>query len=519
MQQENSSRYWLDILVANILEKYPEGELIVSSGISPSGPYHVGHAREILTAEAVVRAVRENGRKIRHLHFVDAFDPLRKRYPYLPESYEQEAGKPLYTIPAPDGKSESYANQYFGEYEKSAKKLGIDMEIIWTHELYLQGKFTDAIEVALRKRDEIAKILFDVSGREVAKEWQPIQILDESTGKLNTAKFIGYDYDTSRAHYIGGDGGEYFADSNMGQIKLDWRMDWTARWKLFGVQIEGFGREHATKGGSYDTGEVLAKKIFGIEAPIPIPYDTINLKGESKKMSSSLGNLVTLLDSLEIIPPEVLRYFTFKSRPEKQLGFDPGLGLYTLIDEYAKTESATLAGEEPEFKRAWQIASLSGDEHVVSTVPFSHMVTLYQTAQGNADMVLEMLRRTGHKEAAEIQADSIIRELDYVDNWLDKYAPDNIKFEVQNDLPEVDISDEQQKFLDELLVNIHDTNMEADKIHEAVYNSAVKTDFKPADAFKLLYKLFLNKDQGPKIGFFLSSLDKDFVINRIAQKG
>jgi lysyl-tRNA synthetase class 1 len=61
--------------------------------------------------------------------------------------------------------------------------------------------------------------------------------------------------------------------------------------------------------------------------------------------------------------------------------------------------------------------------------------------------------------------------------------------------------------------------MEADKIHEAVYNSAVKTDLKPADAFKLLYKLFLNKDQGPKIGFFLSSLDKDFVINRIAQKG
>jgi lysyl-tRNA synthetase class 1 len=147
------------------------------------------------------------------------------------------------------------------------------------------------------------------------------------------------------------------------------------------------------------------------------------------------------------------------------------------------------------------------------------MVTLYQTAQGNADMVLEMLRRTGHKEAAKIQAESIIRELDYVDNWLDKYAPDNIKFEVQNDLPEVDISDVQQKFLDELLVNIHDTNMEADKIHEAVYNSAVKTDLKPADAFKLLYKLFLNKDQGPKIGFFLSSLDKDFVINRIAQKG
>jgi len=517
--QDKQMRYWLDILVANILEKYPEGELIVSSGISPSGPYHVGHAREILTAEAVVRAVREAGRKIRHLHFVDAFDPLRKRYPYLPESYDQEAGKPLYTIPAPDGKSKSYADQFFGEYEKSAKKLGIDMEIIWTHELYVQGMFTDSIALALRKRDEIAKILFDVSGREVLDEWQPIQILDESTGMLNTAKFVGYDYDTNKAHYIGADGNEYFADASKGQIKLDWRMDWTARWKLFGVQIEGFGREHATKGGSYDTGVVLAKEIFGIEAPIPVPYDTINLKGESKKMSSSLGNLVTLLDSLEIIPPEVLRYFTFKSRPEKQLGFDPGLGLYTLIDEYAKTESATLAGEEPEFKRAWQVASLSGDEHVVSTVPFSHMVTLYQTAQGDEEMIIDMLKRTGHEEAASTQKESIKRELVYVKNWIDRYAPENIKFEIQKQIPEIEISSEQNKFLETLQGKIEQTNMEADAIHEAVYDSAVANELKPAEAFRLIYQLFLNKNQGPKVGFFLSSLDKDFVLNRIAQKG
>jgi lysyl-tRNA synthetase class 1 len=517
--QDNNTSYWLDILVAKIIEKHPEGELIVSSGISPSGPYHVGHAREILTAEAVVRGLKEAGRAVRHLHFVDAFDVLRKRYPYLPESYEQEAGKPLYSIPAPDGESASYAIQFFSDYEKSAKKLGIDMEIIWTHELYDKGVFTEKIALCLKKRDEIAKILFDVSSREVAEDWQPIQILDESTGKLNTAKFIGYDYDNNKAHYLGGDGNEYFADASKGQIKLDWRLDWPARWEIFGVQIEGFGREHATKGGSYDTGEVIAKEIFGYEAPIPVPYDTINLKGESKKMSSSLGNLVTLLESLEIIPPEVLRYFTFKSRPEKQLSFDPGLGLYTLIDEYAKTESATLAGEEPEFKRSWQIASLRGDEHVISTVPFSHMVTLYQTAQGNVDMVIDMLKRTGHEEAAATQADSIGRELNYVKKWLDKYAPDSIKFEVQKDMSKVDITSEQAKFLDKLSSKMEATNMQADKIHEAVYDSAVATELKPAEAFKVLYRLFIDKDQGPKIGFFLSHLDKDFVLNRIAQKG
>lgn len=517
--QDNQMRYWLDILVAKIIKKYPEGELIVSSGISPSGPYHVGHGREILTADAIYRGLREAGRQVRHLHFVDAFDVLRKRYPFLPESYEQEAGKPLYTVPAPDGKSKSYATQYFSEYEKSAKKLGINMEIIWTNELYAKGKFTDKIALCLKKRDEIAKILLRISGREVSSEWQPIQIFDESTGKLNTAKFVGYDYDSNKAHYLGGDGNEYYADASKGQIKLDWRLDWPARWSLFGVQIEGFGREHATKGGSFDTGKVISKEIFGFEAPIPVPYETINLKGESKKMSSSIGNLVTLLGSLEIIPPEILRYFTFKSRPEKQINFDPGIGLYILIDEYAKTEAATLAGEDPEFKRAWQIASLAKDEHVISTVPFSHMVTLYQTAQGNVDMVMDMLRRTGHKEAAQSQAHSIDRELKYVRNWLEQYAPENIKFEVQKTMPKVDISSEQAKFLNELLIKFKDTDMQAEKIHEAVYDSAVAAELKPAEAFRVLYRLFINKDQGPKIGFFLAHLDKSFVLNRIAQKG
>ena len=426
MNDNNQSNYWLDILISRIITAHPTGELIVSSGISPSGPYHVGHGREILTADSIYRGLREAGRQVRHLHFVDAHDTLRKRYPYLPESYEQEAGKPLYKVPAPDGKSENYAKQYFSDYQKSAKKLGIEMEIIWTNELYESGVFSDAIGLCLRKRDEIAKILFDISGREVSEDWQPIQILDQSTGKLNTAKFIGYDHDTQKAHYLGEDQNEYFADASKGQIKLDWRLDWTARWKLYGVMIEGFGREHATKGGSYDTGVVLAKEIFAIDAPIPVPYDT---------------------------------------------------------------------------------------------VPFSHIVTLYQTARGEADVILEMLERTGHKAAVQTQSESILRELKYVKNWIDRYAPENIKFEIQKKLPELEISKAQHQFLAGLLDKIKPSAMQADEIHKAVYDSAMASDLKPAEAFKLIYRLFLNKDQGPKVGFFLSSLDKDFVLNRIALKG
>ncbi|MGL5335999.1 MAG: lysine--tRNA ligase, partial [Enterovibrio sp.] len=287
MKNSNTElRYWLDQLVAGIVKNHPEGKIIVSSGISPSGPYHVGHAREILTAEAVVRGLLEVGREVEHLHFVDAHDALRKRYPYLPESYEAEAGKPLVEIPAPDGKSKSYAHQYFADYSRSAKLLGINMQVVWTNELYDQGKFADLIKTSILKRDEIDKILKKVSGRSVEKDWLPIQILDETNKSLRTAKYIGFDPQTGIVNYLAADGQEHQADIRRGQVKLDWRIDWPARWVLYGVQVEGFGREHATKGGSYDTGKAIAKEIFGVEAPLPVPYEIIALKGDTKKMSS-----------------------------------------------------------------------------------------------------------------------------------------------------------------------------------------------------------------------------------------
>lgn len=235
-------------------------------------------------------------------------------------------------------------------------------------------------------------------------------------------------------------------------------------------------------------------------------------------MSSSLGNLVKLIDSLEIIPAEILRYFTFKSRPERQLTFDTGLGLYTLIDEYAKTEAAVLAGEEPEFKQAWQLASLSGKEHIISTVPFSHMVTVYQTARGDGAMVMDLLNRTGFEKAVQAQADSIARELDYVARWLAAYAPESIKFEVQTKLPKLELTSQDRDFLGSLVSLLASSELTPDTIHDAVYSTATAQDIKPGAGFKLIYQLFLNKDQGPKLGFFLSSLDRDFVIARLSLK-
>ena len=48
---------------------------------------------------------------------------------------------------------------------------------------------------------------------------------------------------------------------------MPWRLDWPSKWKILGVTFEAFGKDHATKGGSYDTGKRIVKDILGYDVP------------------------------------------------------------------------------------------------------------------------------------------------------------------------------------------------------------------------------------------------------------
>ena len=126
-----------------------------------------------------------------------------------------------------------------------------------------------------------------------------------------------------------------------GEVKLDWRLDWPARWWLLKVDAEPFGRDHATKGGSYDTGVSIMKDVYGSKPPVPIPYDFVNRAGDPKKMSASRGTGIAAKDIARVLPPEVLRFFILRFPPDKRLFFDPVEGVTRLIDEYAELAAKT----------------------------------------------------------------------------------------------------------------------------------------------------------------------------------
>jgi len=75
--------HWADVVAEKLLES--GSEHIISSGITPSGPIHLGNMREILTADAIVKAVNDKGGKAKLVYVADNADPLRKVYPFLDE--------------------------------------------------------------------------------------------------------------------------------------------------------------------------------------------------------------------------------------------------------------------------------------------------------------------------------------------------------------------------------------------------------------------------------------------------
>ena len=309
--------------------------------------------------------------------------------------------------------------------------------------------------------------------------------------------------------------------------KLPWRVDWPARWTLFNVTFEAFGKDHAAAGGSWDTGKEIVEKVYCSAPPMPLFYEFIQLKGKGA-MHSSTGTAISAEEILKMTPPEVLRFLFMKTEPFRHIDFDQGLGLLDLVDEYDRYERMYfgLQDETTGTKDARRVYELSQpfSDHIHDTIPvqipYRHVVTLIQIAQ-TTEGVIHILKRNGEITTLTTNEEkNLLSRINRVRYWLDKAAPDVIKFSVQDHPPTLTLTQREKDLLLILYRTLKDVCWEPEAIHNAIYSIASKKpDQKQQDAkilFKLIYKVFLSKDRGPRVGYFLNSLGKEFVLERLS---
>ena len=145
---------WLeDIADRTISNINPQGKTIIcASGISPSGHIHLGNMRELMTPHLVAETIIARGLNAEHVLFWDDFDSLRKVPAGQPDWLHEHIGRPLTSIPDPNGQYVSYADSFIAEFERGIKDLQIPIRVIRQSEEYLNGSYSELVRLAMAER-------------------------------------------------------------------------------------------------------------------------------------------------------------------------------------------------------------------------------------------------------------------------------------------------------------------------------------------------------------------------------
>lgn len=509
--------YWAKEIAKDIIKKKGK-KLTMATGISPSGPIHIGNMREVLTAELIRTELKKLKANVKFVYIEDDFDRLRKLYPFLPKSFEKYIGWPLSKIPDPKGDSKkTYADRFIEPFFDALRKLNIKMDILSASKLYKEGFYTEKIKIALEKKYEIKQMLTQISGRTMPKNWSPYSPICQKCKKIDEAKVIDEKLSENKVKYRCKCGYVGWADFSKDEGKLAWRVDWPARWASIPIDVEPYGKEHATIGGSYDTGKAICEKIFNSKAPYGIGYDLIYLKGSKGKMSSSLGNVITANEFLEVVPPAILRYLFAKTSYNKPIYFDPGIGFLHLIDEFTKLEEKVIAKKASEYEKDIYFASKGDKEDkIFVTVPFKHLINAIQTSQGNSEEIIRLMKKTGFDEVIKKQ-EIFKQQVNKAKKWLEKFAPENIKFSILKNTPQINIDKKQKQLLKNIASFMQKEKYDAETLHNKIYEYGKQIGLTPKQTFEIIYLSIIGKPSGPKAGWFIILQDKDFVINRFLE--
>ncbi len=513
---------WVDLLREELLKPGP-GPHVVNDAKTPSGPVTVGSLRGVIMHDCIARALGDAGAPVEFLYGFDDYDPMDSLPPSLPQ-YAEYLGMPFATIPSPDGRAPSYGHYYADEFTGVFNALGAHPRVYRTSEMYRAGQFDGGIRQALDQVEVIREIYRTVThSRRIDDRWWPVQVLCERCGRIGTTNITGWDgreveyvCAPDKVTWAQGCGHRGRRSPFGGGAKLLYRVEWPAKWTILGVTVEGAGKDHMTRGGTHDVASAISARIFGRPAPYAFAYEFLLFGG--KKMSTSGAVGATAREIVEVLRPELARFLIVRPVPRKQIDFDPGGDtIPNLYDEYDRAAAAYFGEtDNADLARTFYYARVDGEQARCYRPRFIKIVYLMQMPQVNLEHAVA--RDKGSPLTAADRTELELRAAD-ARRWLAAYAPDHYKFEVRTRLPEgtVALTPGQRQYLVRLAEVLGSRAWTGEELHAQLHVIKEEVGLTPRDAFGAIYQAFLGKDSGPQAGWFLTALDRQFVIARLRE--
>lgn len=525
--------FWADALADKIEKVYAKkiaskDTLIVRDEKTASGRVHIGSLRGVAVHGIVAEVLKERDIVVKFLYEINDFDPMDGLPVYLDaEKYQPHMGKPLCNVPSPDGKAANYA-EYFGqEFESVITDIGFSPEFYRSSTLYKAGKYNETIRLALEHADKIREIYKRVSGSVRDSDWLPLSVVCEACGKIGTTKAISFDgekveyrCEPDMVTWAKGCGHKGKVSPFDGNAKLPWKVEWAAKFVVLDVSIEGAGKDHSTKGGAREIADAISREVFQREPPFDIPYEFFNIAG--KKMSSSKGMGVSAREITDLLPKELLRFLLIHKLPHQVIDFAPdGDTVPVLFDNYDRFAEKHYAGIQDDQSRAFYLSNTEDERkniHAHYLPRLSMIATLVQMP--HLDIFFEIAKLKG-SELTDEEIEEVRTRAMYAKKWLDEYAPEDFKLELQiESVPEKahNISPEQKKALQNVLMYIQSQEkLDGQALHTQLHEIRKGSGLEPKDFFSPIYLALVGKESGPKLGWFLSVLDRNFLEKRLLE--
>ena len=510
-----ASKAWPYEEARKLLKRWPEGKpagdpVIFETGYGPSGLPHIGTFNEVARTTFVRQAYAEltGGAATRLIAFSDDMDGLRKVPDNVPnhELLAANLGKPLTQIPDPFGEYESFAHHNNAMLRRFLDRFGFDYEFLSATDCYTSGRFDEVIRKVLRGWDAIMDVMLPTLREDRRKTYSPVLPVSPSSGRVLQVPVEVVDAEAGLIAFDDEDGTRIQQSALGGLAKLQWKVDWAARWVALGVDYEMSGKDLIDS--VTQSGKIA--RILGGRPPEGFNYEMfLDEKGE--KISKSKGNGLTLDEWLRYGSEPSLSFYIYRE-PRKAKSLHIGL-IPRAVDEYWQFRG-NYRSQPIEQKLGNPVHHIHGGKVPGETLPVTYGLLLNLVSLPglhDKETAWKFVQRYAPGTSPESDP-----ELDELIGLAVNYARDLVVPTLKR-RPPTEIEAEALRDLDSELARLA-KDADGEVMQHAVFEVGKRHPFESLRTwFQALYETLLGSSQGPRMGSFIALYGVENMRKLIAE--
>jgi lysyl-tRNA synthetase class 1 len=491
--------------------KAPEkGYVLFETGYGPSGLPHIGTFGEVLRTTMIRRAFEViSDIPTKMICFSDDLDGMRKIPVNVPqqEMLAEHMHEPLTSVPDPFGEFESFGHHNNAMLRRFLDTFGFEYEFYSAREFYRTGQFDEILKRAAERYDDIMSVMLK-SLREERRETYSIFLpIHPETGRVLYVPMKNVDAVKSEVTFDDPNGREWTLPVTGGNVKLQWKPDFGARWAALDVDFEMYGKEHATNTAIYDR----ICEILGGRKPNHFSYELF-LDENGQKISKSSGNGISIDEWLTYASTESLSYFMYlKPKTAKRMHFDV---IPKAVDEYHQQLRA-YAGQDDAGRANNPVFHIHGRNVPASdmVVPFAMLLNLASVSGAeDKDTLWGFIQRYAPDASAENNP-----QMDQAAGFAVRYYNEFVKPTKTYRAP----TKKERAALTDLADRLRGWGggLDPEELQTMVFAVGNAHGFDPLRSwFTALYEVLLGASQGPRFGGFIALYGVDETISLIEKQ-